>query len=208
MGLFDKFREVVDSVKSSVLREDRSPSNRYYDIVLNLFTSVRRLNKDHIKTFFKVKYNETCDEATLEKVLEKFDKAFEPKTQATWYELTSKQYSQALNKGPGASCFTENEVLDICFADYREEVRSNFTDMFEVVKRNPTTTVFANGIYKMRSNLPKWPDYPNATIFAKVVSEEIIKLLFADNDIIKEVVLDKALSYLIEIKNKNEQMYK
>ena len=55
MGLFDKLREAVDTVKDSVLSTDDSTEKRYYGVILVLLSTDDRITKENIKTYYKVK---------------------------------------------------------------------------------------------------------------------------------------------------------
>ena len=187
MGLLDKLREAVESVLDS-----DPTSKQYYDIVLNLLICEKRLTKEHIQAFIQGKYKEECNVAVLDKVLTKFDTKTEPKTRETWYQLTFKQAFPGSNQEAGPSCYTKEEVWSICFAGLREEIRAKFRNVYGVVKQNPTPHILKQGIDKVTEDLPQWPDYPNTTVAAQVIGEEICNLLFAGDALIESIAADKA----------------
>lgn len=68
--------------------------------------------------------------------------------------------------------------------------------MFEVVKKNPTADILKQGISKITKSVPQGPDFPNTRIAAQVISDEIVKLLFDENELIKEIAAGMVLSWL------------
>jgi len=201
MGLFDKLKEAVgNAIESSMNGPMNENEKKYYDIILNLLLSVPHLQKEHIQKFIEVKYNENCDEATLCKVLEKFETVTEPKTKETWYQLTSTQSSRASYKDGGLSWFKKEEIYDICFDDFREEIRLKFKEIFEVVKATPSKRILDQGVSKIIEVLPSGyaggDDYPNYQMAVKVIGQEITKLFFDGDCLIKEIISDEALSWL------------
>lgn len=197
MGLFDKLREAVESTG---LVGGNEKEKKYYDIVLNLLLCVRHLKKEHMQKIITVKCNEDCDIPTLDKVLKKFKPVTEPKTGEIWYETSYEQLSKANRDDGGHSYFNKGEIYDICFADFKEEIRSKFKETFEVVKSNPSERILKQGISRIIDPLPSGyagsDDYPNYRIAIKVIAEEISKLLFAGDCLIKEIVADEAISWL------------
>lgn len=198
MGLFDKLKEAVgNAIESGINGPMNENEKKYYDIILNLLLSVPHLQKEHIQKFIEVKYNENCDEATLCKVLEKFETVTEPKTKETWYQLTSTQSSRASYKDGGLSWFNKDEVYEICYADFREEMRSKFKDIYKVVKSTPSKRVLEQGISKITESLPgHHSGYPHLTMTAKIICEELLAALLDGDSLMKEIAVDMALSHL------------
>lgn len=201
MGLFDKLKETVgNAIESSINGSMNEDEKKYYDIVLNLLLSVRHLQKPHIQKFIEVKYNEKCNEATLDTVLQKFESVTTPKTHEEWYMLTSTQSSRALYKNNGASWYNEEEVINICFADFRENIRSQFKDIFKIVKDKPSKELLDRGIKTITEKQSGYysaeSDYPNFKIAVKVIAEELVKALFDGEQLLKDIAGDMAISRL------------
>lgn len=201
MGLFDKLKEAVgNAIESSMNGPMNEDEKKYYDIVLNLLLCIKRLQKQHVQKFIEVKYNENCDDATLCKVLEKFEAITEPKTNGTWYQLTSTQSSRADYKDGGLSWFNKEEIGDICFASFVEEISSKFSDIFEVVKEQPSKDILDQGISKIIITLPtEYPDYGDYSYYQmaiKVIGQEIINLFYDGDCLIRDILSNSALSCL------------
>ena len=201
MGLFDKLKEAVgNAIESSMNGPMNEDEKKYYDITLNLLLSVRHLQKAHIQKFIEVKYNERCDEAILDTVLQKFESVTTPKTHEEWYMLTSTQSSRADYKNNGTSWFNKEEVQDICFAEFRENIRSQFEGVFKVVKEKPSKDLLERGIKTITEKLSGYnaaeSDYPHFKMAVKVIAEELVKALFDGEQLLKDIAGDMALSHL------------
>lgn len=212
MGLFDKLKEVVgNAIESSMNGHMNEQEKKYYDIILNLLLCVPRLQKEHVQKFIKTKYNEEPNEVTLDKVLEKFNSITTPKTHGIWYQLPSTQNSRANYKDGGLSWFKEEEIYDICFDDFREEIRSKFREVFEIVQENPSKKLLEQGIKKITTPISGYyiaeSNCPNFKIAIKVITEELLKHFFIGNDLICDIAADMVLSRLQYNYTSNDSNY-
>lgn len=191
MGLFDKIREVVDSVLGS----GNSPQKRYYDIVLNLLSTVKCLTKENIKTYFKVKLNEDCDDAVLEAVLSKFERTARRKTGETWYELTSEQFRKNLDAHFSPSPALKEEICNICFADYFERTRARFGEVLETIK-NCADSFHLEQACDAMIEYPE-SECPHYDLTGKVMGEEMIKRFLSGDPTVVAIVEKKAFDHMI-----------
>jgi len=204
MGFFDKLRKAIDSATESFTNNNSSNSIKYLeDIVINLLVSVDKLRKKDIQKFIKVKHNVDCDDAVLDKILSKI-KADSVLNGETWYSLPFsfpfKQRLEILNH----YAYEESEIQDICYADFREEMRLKFNNMLEVIKADISGDSL---VYAFSSLVPsiseitkdfkyKYSSYNQPLLAAQVISDEILKLFFAKDQFIKDFVIMCALQGL------------
>ena len=211
MGLFDKLKEAVGNAIESSMNGPMNEEEKYYfDIVLNILLAVKNLDKKDIKVFIEYKTQKVCPEATLDSVLQKFESFTEPKTEKTFYRLTSTQSSRADYKNGGTSWYTQEEISDICFSDFREEIRSKFAGIYEVVLENPSESILEQGISKITGalpgNIPDYGDYSYYQIAIKVIGQEIINLFYDGDCLIRDIISDSALSWLkYDYENENHE---
>lgn len=198
MGLFDKLCSVATKAIEATMMGEKE--QKYYDIIFNLLICIPSLQKEHIKNFIKGKYNEECDETALCKALNKFETTT-LKTNEVWYKLTSKQSSHADSKNGGASWYNKEEVKNICFADFKENIRSKFAKVFNTVQENPSKASLDSGIGEITRPLSYEPyniadDRPNFRMAMEVISEELLQHFFLGNDLLCNIAADKVLSRL------------
>ncbi|MBQ8731337.1 MAG: hypothetical protein IJY82_00715 [Oscillospiraceae bacterium] len=197
MGLFDKLKDTVgNAIESGLIGPMDEEEKKYYDIILNLLLAVPRLKKEQMKKFIQAKYGGNCNEGTLDKALGKFEGSMEPKTNEIWYQITAMQSSRADYKDGGISWFKEEEVYDICYADFRDEVREKFKGIFKVVENNPSKRILEQGIGKIMNSLPSAFDYPHQRIAAKIICEELLEALFSGDELMQEIAADMVILQL------------
>lgn len=200
MGLFDKLKEVVgNAIESGINGPMNEEEKWYYDMILNMLLCVKNLQKEHIKIFIEKKANKACDEATLDKVLEKFEAEKDYETDAVWYRLTSTQSSRADYKNGGASWFKKEE-FEFIFDDFEEELLSEFASVYEVVRENPTADILKQGISKITGKLstdkPDEYDFSYAQKADKIIGKEIRRRFMIGDGFLSQYFIDKVIGSL------------
>lgn len=216
MGLFDKLKDVVNTAGDSINKAMEKAINTidsnilsqeeqwYYDMILNMLLCVKHLQKEHIKVFIEKKANKVCDEATLDKVLEKFETEEDSKTNAVWYRLTSTQSSRAYYKNGRASWFKKEE-FDFIFDGFAEEIISKFASVYEVVRENPTKDILEQGISKITGKLstdkPDRYDFSYAQKAVEIIGKEIHRRFMIGDGFLSQCFIDeviRSLQYIFE----------
>lgn len=200
MGLFDKLKEAVGNAIESAINGPMNEEEKwYFDMILNMLLCVKNLQKEHIKVFIEKKANKVCDEATLNKVLEKFEAEEDSKTDAVWYRLTSIQSSRADYKNGGASWFRKEE-FEFIFDDFEEEILSKFASVYEVVRENPTEDILRQGISKITGKLstdkPGEYDFSYAQKANKIIGKEIRRRFMIGDGFLSQYFIDKVIGSL------------
>ena len=200
MGLFDKLKEAVgNAIESGINGPMNEEEKWYYDMILNMLLCVKNLQKEHIKVFIEKKANKVCDEATLDKVLEKFDSEEDSETDTVWYRLTSTQSSRADYKNGGASWFKKEE-FDFIFDGFAEEILSKFASVYEVVRENPTEDILKQGISKITGKLstdkPGEYDFSYAQKAVEIIGKEIHRRFMIGDGFLSQYFIDKVIGSL------------
>ena len=113
--------------------------NQYTDLICVLLSHIPELTREAIRAYIEKKHAAPCDEAALDKALKKFqpeekDGITGKKFAHTWYTMSLSQQSKK-----GCSKFLdEQELLDICFADYKQEMRALFIEELDKLGKAPT----------------------------------------------------------------------
>lgn len=191
MGLFDKLRDTVNSAVDTVQGVDHSKTQRYYDIIFTLLSIVDRLTKESIQTYFKVQYNEVCDDAALDKALSKFDSEVESRHQKTWYMLTFQQWK---NKRTNNSNINKDVIYDICFKDYIDNVKEKFEEILQIVSENPSNKLFKRGLDNLEQDLqfPRFDShkYPYPYLAGKVMGSIMVERFWAMDKTVQTIVIE------------------
>ena len=195
MGFLDKLKDSVNAI----LNVDDATVKRYYGVILVMLSNVKCLTKENIKSYFKKKYNEICDEAALDKALSKFDSEVEPKHKETWYKLS---FKQSENEKVAVSSPSEDEIYDICFADYKEDVKEQFYNIITDVKAKGNISLLGSELEKMerRLSLPQSTYYPLVRITGKAFGEVMIERIRAKDDVAIWVVTEEVCEFAKEKK--------
>jgi len=197
MGFFDKLRKAIDSATESFTNNNSSNSINLQEIVADILASVDQLRKKDIQKIIKVKHNVDCDDAVLDKILSKISGKLSGSGEF-WYYLTSEEREKEWKRNKGSHVYNENEIRDICYADFREEMRLKFNNMLEAIKADISGdevvyayTSLEKGIPKITKDFPyrQLRTYNQRLITAQVISDEIIKLFFDKDQFIKDYVI-------------------
>lgn len=197
MGIFDKFRGALDTAKNSVLSADKSPTNRYYGVILVLLSTVKTLKKEHIQLFFRSYYNEECDEIALDKALEKF-KSSKQKDGQTWYSLTFKQFQ---NEGKQDPNLTKDMIYEICCKDYIDTTKNRLEEVLAIIKNQPSVSRLNQGIEakikdEINYKLPNGKDFPYCYLVGTTISSVFIDKLLNKDETVLAIVADEVCEYI------------
>lgn len=204
MGLIGKLINksidaMVDSLNASKAKsQELNPvEKRYYDDIVFLLRHIDNAFKENIKTYFKAKYNEDCDDAILDKVLERFIASSD--YGETWYSLSAKQYSEYVSGKIVPTAQEKEKIYQICFSEYSKEVKTRFETVYDLIKDKPTVYQFDKNykrVFEVQPiNVYSAPHY-SLGIKAKIAGEEITKRLFACDPTAVALARECALFYL------------
>lgn len=200
MGLFDKLKgameKAINTIDSNILSQEEQ---WYYDMIVNALLCVKYLQKEHIKTLLLNKANKVCDEAILDKMLEKFET--EEEDDGTWYRLSVTQYNRAVSKGSGTSCF-KGADFEFLFDGFEEQVLAKFASIYEVVRENPTEDVLRQGISKIKKDLcddkmPVGDDFSYSDRANMIIGAEIKRRFYIGDGFLSQIFIDRATHWLM-----------
>ena len=211
MGLFDKLKDVVNTAGDSINKAMEKAINTidsnilsqeeqwYYDMIVNALLCVKYLQKEHIKTLLLNKANKVCDEAILDKMLEKFET--EEEDDGTWYRLSVTQHNRAVSKGSGTSCF-KGADFEFLFDGFEEQVLAKFASIYEVVRENPTEDVLRQGISKIKKELcddkmPAGDDFSYSDRANIIIGAEIKRRFYIGDGFLSQIFIDRAIRWLM-----------
>lgn len=190
MGLFDKMREIVNSTLGEGALVSKSSADdpvvkRYYGVILVLLSTVGRLTKEHIKLYFRVRYNEECDDASLDKALSKFETI---EGNPTRYKLS---WQAERVKSPDVK---KEDVLDICYAPFRATLKSKFEEILSTLEQKPQKRFLMQG-FSALGRAFRWSD-EEYYLAGKVISEVMTERLLSKDPTVVSLVVEEAFEYL------------
>ena len=217
MGLFDKLREVADVAKETLdkatdvakvtldkavdtaLISSDPAVEKYRNQITALLSTVDRLTKENIKTYYKVVYDEVCDDAALDRALSKFEANVERICGETWYRLTFNQLQKSYNHPTNLD---RDKIYDICFADFKQEVKNKFNEILDILGEHQKIEYFKDGINKLyrELNCPIDLGYPQERLRAQVMGQMIVERLLANDSFIQKMFVQELLEYLCKYK--------
>lgn len=188
MGLFGKSKDDKGLSKSE-----------YYNIIFDMLALAKALNKDSICRFIKAKFNDDCDNRDFEKALSKFDTISDKFSNDIWYTLNSKQADKAVQ----CTYIKKNEIFDIGFKPFKEEVKAKVEEIIQNLPSNPKESAFVDEIesYKSSLRLPFNNGIPMPLIFEMTVAEVFADYLIAGNDKVAYMAAIHTFRHLRGLKN-------
>lgn len=207
MGLFDKLRDKVNGFlktgEVTVVEKDDPMTTKYYEGILSLLSTVNRLTKENIKIFYKVKYDEICDEAALDRALSKFESVVEDERGETWYKLSFRQREKERIQ----TKLEADEIYEICFKEYMEDVKARFCAILEAIKNQPKKEFLDDGLSELEWTL-QLPDdpYPYVRLAGQAMAEVMVDRLLVGDPTVKALVTEEVCTYVCEKKGL-EQVY-
>lgn len=191
MGLLDKIRDVVDSLLGG-----NSPKKEYYYFILNLLSTAEYLKKEHIKKCYKEKMGRDFDDAVLETVLTKFQTIKDRETGGVWYERTKKQVFDEKIPKEAWLFQSKDEIYDICFGDFRKEIRVRFEETLESIK-TCATEYDLEAAWDLKSrDYPSESQYHHSIIAAQVMADVMIEHFYENDPTVIAIVLREGLGTL------------
>ena len=188
MGLFGKSKDNKGLSKGE-----------YYNIIVDMLALAKALNKDSICRFIKAKFNDDCDNRDFEKALLKFDTTSDKFSNDIWYTLNSKQADKAVQ----CTYIKKNEIFDIGFKPFKEEVKAKVEKIIQNLPSNPKEAAFVDEVknYESSLRLPFENGIPMVLVFEMTVAEVFADYLLAGNDEVAYIAAKHTFRHLRGLKN-------
>lgn len=188
MGLFGKSKDDKGLSKSE-----------YYNIIFDMLALAKALNKDSICRFIKAKFNDDCDNRDFEKALLKFDTTSDKFSNNIWYTLNSKQADKSVQ----CTYIKKNEIFDIGFKPFKEEVKAKVEGIIKNLPSNPKEAAFVDEVknYESSLRLPFENGIPMVLVFEMTVAEVFADYLLAGNDEVAYIAATHTFRHLRGLKN-------
>lgn len=169
-----------------------STKKKYYSTAILLLSTVPYLSLENIKKFIEVKCGEKCEIDVLEKALDKFRVSTENRYNGKWYSLSYEQKEKEKMIAP----FSADDIYNICFGDYMDNVRASLDEIFAIIEDSDDTSLFEKGISKkILGDIPL--DYsPQSKIAAKIVAEEMIRRILDDDHTARRIAAEEVVRWL------------
>lgn len=142
-----------------------------------------------------MKYNEECDDVALDKALSKFKVARESTQQRTWYELTYDQWEKERIEVPSV---TKEEILDICYARFRKNVKRYVRKLLSVLDQKPEKRLFEEGLRKLVEVGLHGQDISGLEreLIGNIISEAMVERLLAKDPTVITIVIEEVFEHL------------
>ena len=208
MGFLDKLRDIALG-KSHPLADETV--KKHYEIAYGLFASMKGdyVDFDATKIYIEHCTGEECDVEKLQKALTYYGEGPLYKILTKEYELRSAikgsvppsdiekilKVNNELAQSSNYRC-TKEEAIEICFKQYREDVRTRFCEMLDVLKEQPKKKFLDEGITKLdrEFNLPPNCD-PERAIARKVIADVMVERLLAEDPTVRTLVVEEVCEY-------------
>ncbi len=203
MGLFDKVREVVNTLQNSNAPLSDETERTYYEIAYGLLSLFSHVHYDGIKKYVEFHISQTCDEAKLQRALSNFGVEAAKKLYwryATKEVLRSKksgekgftdqkiekliEINQYLDESKKYRCSKE-KAFDICYKDIFPEIKSEYEKVIEISETHGISH-FREGAYRI---IKKYQDRIGEYVLAEMIRSLTREKFIEGNHTVKIIVL-------------------